>query len=102
MLKVIGGTVCTWCEGTKFVAELLTPLGERFLLPCPQEKLHERFDEVIRDLDRRVSRDTLRLRRYINTMFISSTYVGKPCPNCNQTGYGLRLVQTGPPERDAL
>jgi hypothetical protein len=99
--KLVGGIECTWCEGTGVAAELTTPHMEKFVLPCPQEKLQDRFTEVLLDLDRRVSRDTIRLRKYISTMFTSSTYVGVPCPQCNQTGYELRLVQTGPPERDA-
>jgi hypothetical protein len=97
-VKFIGGVVCQWCEGTKFVSLLRTPHEEKFILPCPQEKLQERYDQVIADLTSAGPRE-FRLRENLRIMFSHSTYVGTPCPRCNQTGYELRLVQTGPPER---
>jgi hypothetical protein len=105
-VKFIGGVICQWCEGTKFVSLLRTPHEEKFILPCPQEKLQERYDRVMEDLGSwgttRSLRDVShvhRLRENLRIMFSHSTYVGTPCPRCNQTGYELRLVQTGPPER---
>lgn len=105
-VKVIASVPCTWCEGAKFVSLLRTPHEERFILPCPQEKLQERYDQVMEDLRSPTARSgrTLlqyrRLRENLQVMFSHSTYVGTPCPRCNQTGYEFRLVQTGPPERD--